>query len=127
MTGYTLKQVRVCPMQHTGKPSAEARGMSPEITASPPGFHADQVHVFVMEELVKDAHSIGATAHAGNDRIRQPALSFQDLLARFTANAAMKVAHHGWIGMRPQHAPEEIVRSADVGDPVAHRFVDRIL
>ena len=29
--------------------------------------------------------------------------------------------------MRPEHRPEQVVGVADVGDPVAHRLVDRVL
>ena len=29
--------------------------------------------------------------------------------------------------MRPQHAAQQVMRGADIGDPVAHRLVDRVL
>jgi len=46
--------------------------------------------------------------------------------ARFTSDHFVKVANHGWVWVRSQHATEKIVRGADVGDPVAHGFVDGV-
>ena len=51
----------------------------------------------------------------------------QDLLAGFLADDAMEVAHHRRVRMRSQHAAQQVVRGADVGDPVAHGFVDGVL
>ena len=31
------------------------------------------------------------------------------------------------IGMRPRHRTDDVIRVVDVGHPVAHRFVDRVL
>ena len=39
----------------------------------------------------------------------------------------MEVAHHRRIGMRAQHAAQQVVRGANVGHPVAHGFVDGVL
>src|SRR6266849_11054956 len=50
----------------------------------------------------------------------------EDLLAGFAANNGLKIANHGWIRMCAEDRAKQIVRSADVGDPVAHGFVDGV-
>ena len=42
-------------------------------------------------------------------------------------DAAMKIAHHGRIGMRAERAAQQIMSCPDVGDPVAHGLADRVL
>ena len=54
------------------------------------------------------------------------AFGFQNLLARLFADDAVEVAHHGGIRMRAEDAAEQVVRGADVGDPVAHGLVDGV-
>ena len=51
---------------------------------------------------------------------------FQNLLARLFADDAVEVAHHRGIRMRAEDAAEQVMRGADVGDPVAHGFVDGV-
>ena len=43
------------------------------------------------------------------------------------AGDAMEVAHHGGVRMRAEHAAQQVVRGAHIGDPVAHGFVDGVL
>ena len=100
--------------------------MIAEFFAAASGFDADQLYFFILDEFVEDADGVRAAAHASNDCSWQLAFGFQNLCARFMADDFVKVAHHGGIGMRSQHAAQKIMRGADVGDPVAHGFVDGI-
>ena len=55
------------------------------------------------------------------------AFLLQDLATNLFAGDAVKIAHHGGIGMRAEHAAQQVVRGAHVRDPVAHGFVDGVL
>src|SRR5208282_4007821 len=61
-----------------------------------------------------------------DDGVRKFAFGVADLQASFASNNAVKIAHHGRIRMRPEHAAEQVMRGAHVGDPVAHGFVDGV-
>ena len=56
----------------------------------------------------------------------KPAFSLKNLRPSLAASDFVKVAHHGGIRMRSQHAAQQVVRGAHIGDPVAHGFVDRV-
>ena len=50
----------------------------------------------------------------------------ENLLAGFAADDGLKIADHRRIRMRAENGAEKIVRGADVGDPIAHGFVDGV-
>jgi hypothetical protein len=52
---------------------------------------------------------------------------FEDLAAGFVADDALEVADHDGVGMGAVSGAEDVVGGADVGDPVAHGFVDGFL
>ena len=59
--------------------------------------------------------------------MRQSAGLLEHLRARFLADHRLKLADHQRIRMRPERRAEQVVGVADVGDPITHRFVDRVL
>ncbi len=61
------------------------------------------------------------------ERIRQTAFGLLHLLARLAADDRLEVAHHHRIGMRPGDGADAVERRADIGHPVAQRFVHRVL
>src|SRR5665213_166651 len=77
----------------------------------------------IVEERVKQSHGVGATAYAGNQRSRQPAVGGLHLLARLAADDALEVAHHRGIRMRAGDGADAIKRVGNVGDPVPKRLV----
>jgi len=54
---------------------------------------------------MEQSDGVGTAAHAGHQRVRQPALGTQHLTAGFLADAGVKIAHHHRIGMRPATVP----------------------
>ena len=54
------------------------------------------------------------------------AFRLQNLRPGFASDHFVEVAHHRRIGMRAQHAAQQIMRGADIGDPVAHGLVDGV-
>src|SRR5712692_1793606 len=76
---------------------------------------------------MEQADRVRPAAHAGEKEVRQAAFGFEDLGASLAPDDGLKIAHHLRIGMRAEHRAEQVVRGADVGDPVAHGLVDSIL
>jgi hypothetical protein len=64
---------------------------------------------------------------AGDDDVRQPANVFEHLPPRLPADHGLELADHQRIRMWSERGPQKIVRITDVGDPVPHGLVDRIL
>src|SRR2546425_5390530 len=95
--------------------------------AAAAGFNADQSYLLVLDEVMKNSDGVRSATDASDDRIRQAAFSFQNLCASFASDNFLEIADHGGIRMRAQHAAQQIVCGPDVGDPIAHGFVDRIL
>src|SRR5690348_6200167 len=126
MSGFVLQDVRVRTLQHPWQTTTETRRLIAKLVTASTGFYPNQLNFLVDDELVKYSNSIRSTTHAGDYRCRQLAFSLHNLLASLLPDHAMKIANHGRIRMRSQHASQQIVRCADVGDPVAHGFVDRI-
>ena len=110
--------------------SAKRAACSPDLDAASAGLYADQAHAGVGQEGVENADGVAAAADAGDNRIGQLArpagLLIQHLPARFGADDALKVAHDGRVGVRPQRRAEQIVRRAYVGHPIADGLVDGV-
>ena len=53
--------------------------------------------------------------------------ALEHLLAGLVADDPLVLAHHQRERVRPGDRAEHVVRRVDVGDPVAHRLVDRVL
>ncbi len=76
---------------------------------------------------MEQADGVGAAADAGDGVVRQAAFALQHLGPGFAADDGLEVAHHGREGVRAHDAADEVVGGRDVGDPVAHGLVDRVL
>src|SRR5437660_6346912 len=109
LSRIVLKHVRVSPLQDSRRPAAETRCMLSQIGTAPTGFNSNQLHLLVGKEFIDDPHRIRASSHAGNYSVREPACLLQDLLAGFTADAAMKIANHYRIGVSSEDRPEQVV------------------
>ncbi len=129
---FVLQDVGVRALQNAGARAgetlrgAEARGVFAEFFAAAAGFDADHFYVGVSQERVEEADRVGAAADAGIEMRGQTLFGGENLLARFAADDGLKIADHRRIRMRAENRAEQIVRGANVGDPVAHRFVDGV-
>src|SRR5450631_328976 len=126
LTRSVLQDVRISSLQNARRTAAETSRVLAQSFAESAGFHSDEFDFFVFEEVVENADGIRSSADAGDDGVGKFAFGFADLDACFASDDAMEVAHHGRIGMRSEHAAEQVVRGAYVGDPVAHGFVDGV-
>ena len=100
---------------------------SPSVVPRPPASTPSIFTLAIVQKRVEQSDRIRAAAYACDQQIGQPLFRFQNLRARFDADHAMKIAHHHRIRMRAQHRAKQVMRRAYVGDPVAHRFIDRVL
>src|SRR4051812_15952590 len=98
--------------------------MVAERLAASAGLNADQLNLFVSDKFVKDSNCVRSATDARNYCCWKFALGFHDLRTSFSPNYSMKVTDHCRIGVRSQHAPQQIVSRADVGHPIAHGFID---
>ena len=122
-----LQQVGAVAVQHAGPAAGQAGGVLAGLDAVAAGLDADQPHGRVVQERMEQAHGVRAAADAGDRRVGQPALGFLQLLLGFLADHRLEVAHHHRIRMRAGDGADEVVGVVDVGDPVAHRLVHRVL
>ena len=91
------------------------------------GFDADEFDVLVGDVLVEGTDGVRPAADAGDDRVGQTAFVLEDLTFRFARDDAVEVADHRRIRVRAECGAEDVEGIADIGDPVAHGFVDGVL
>src|SRR5258706_5825812 len=127
---FGLQYVSVGALQDAGARSGEAlrggeaRGVFAETIAAAAGFDADHFYRFIFHKFVKQADGVRTAANAGEEMRGQTLFRGEDLRAGFAADAGVKIADHGRIRMRAENGAEQIMRGTNVGDPVAHGFVD---
>src|SRR5258708_24404715 len=122
-----LENVALAALQHAELAALEARRVVTALEAAPARLDAREPDRLVAEELEETADGVAAATDAGDHLIAQPALAGHDLLAQFLADDAVEIADHHRIRVRPERRAEDVVRAADIGLPVAHRLVDRVL
>ena len=122
-----LQDERARPLQHAGAAAGEAGGVAARRDRLAAGFDANQPHARVVEESVEDPDGVAAAADAGDDDVGQPSRLVENLRARLASDHRLELAHHQRVRMRAERRAKQVVRVRDVGDPVAHRLVDRVL
>ena len=106
-------------VQDRGAAAAEARRAC--------RLDADEPHVGVVEEAGEDADRVRAAADAGDDRVGEPALGREHLLARLVADHPLQLADELGIGRGADARADQVVGRLDVRDPVADRLARRLL
>src|SRR5689334_11337342 len=125
-----LQDVAHRSLQHSGAPAAarvEARRVLAQLVSRAAGFDADHLDGSVAEKWMKQTNRVGAAADTRDQRIRQTTFAFQNLRTRFTSDHTVKIAHHERVRMWTKRAAEQVVGIGNIRDPIAQRFVDRIL
>ena len=106
--GVGLLDLAVLVLEDVGVGAVEdARGASRQrgavlagVEAQTARLDAHHAHARVVHELVEHADGVAAGAHAGDERVGQPALLGQDLPARLPADDRLEVADHGRVRSR---------------------------
>ena len=88
---------------------------------------ADQPHSGVADEGVESADRVRAAAHAGYDRIGQPASLGLDLLPGLDADDPLEITNHHRERVRAHHRADAVMGGLDARHPVAEGLVDRVL
>ena len=128
LTVRILHQIGAVAVQHTHRTVGGQRcSMLPADYAVPARLHADQLHAGHVDVGIEHTHRVGAAADTGDHHIRLATCQFRHLHHTFLADDGIEIAHHHRIRMRPGHRADDVKRIFDVGHPVAHRFVERVL
>src|SRR5690606_16509641 len=128
-----LQDVGAVAVQHAGAALLQRGRVLAGVQPLAGGLDADQARVLVGDVGMEDAHGVAATAHAGHHRVRLLAGAagrleqLGHLLQAFLADDALEVAHHHGVGVRTGHGTDDVEGVVDVGHPVAHGLVERIL
>ena len=126
LSGLILQYIRIGALQNARRSALKSRSMFTQFGTSSSCFDSDQRNLLITNELVKSAHCVRSAADAGDHRIRQLGCLRENLLASLAADATMKIAYHFWIRMRSDYRAEQLMRGADVCDPIAHGFIDGV-
>ena len=121
-----LHQVGAVAVQHPGLAGTEGCGVAAGLEPLARRLDAVDGDV-VLQEGVEQADGVGAAPDAGHKGVRQPARLPQDLLPGLAADHGLKVAHHRRVGVGTGDRADDVEGVVDVGDPVAHRLVERVL
>ena len=84
-------------------------------------------HRRLTDEPAQEPDCVRAATHAREGEVRQPPLHRSELDGRFIADPPLEIADDRGIRVRAHRGAEHVVRGLHVGDPVAHRLVDRVL
>ena len=114
-------------VQHADTAGRQRGSMASGLDAIARRLGTDDAHAGIIEEGMEQADGIAAAADAGGDRIRQAAVVGQHLRARLAPDHGVEVAHHARIRIGAGDGADDVEGVVHVGDPVAHRFVQRVL
>src|SRR3569623_694934 len=122
-----LHQIAAETVQHAGRAGGERRRVLAAVHPGTARVDADQADAFVRDIRMEDADGVGAAADTGDYRVGLAAGEFRHLDEAFAADHALEVAYQHGIRMRAGGRAEDVKSRLDVGHPVAHRLVQRIL
>ena len=114
-------------MEDAGRAAQDRRGVSPRLDAVAGSLDDRQAHGRLADEPREQADRVRAATDTGDREVGQPALDRGHLGRRLVADPALEVADDRRVRVRPHRRAQDVVRRLDVGDPVAHRLVDRVL
>ncbi len=122
-----LEHQRTRAVEDAGRAAEDRRGMAPGLDAVAGRLDDRQPDRRLADEPGEQPDGVRAATDAGDGEIRQAALDGGDLGRRLVADPALEVADDRRIRVRAHRRAEDVVGRLDVGHPVAHRLVDRVL
>ena len=102
-------------------------GMFSGFYAASGSFHADEFHLFLINEFGKHADGVGAAAHAGDHTVRQPSFFFEYLLFCLHADDALELFDHLRVRVRSHGGTDDIKSILRIFCPGTDRLVSGIL
>ena len=122
-----LEHQRARAMEDARRAAEDRRGVPARLDAVAGRLDDRQPDRRLADEPGEQADRVRAATDAGDREVRQPALDRDELGRRLVADPALEVADDRRVRVRPHRRAQDVVRRLDVGDPVAHRLVDRVL
>ncbi len=122
-----LHQVGAVAVQDARRAGRQRRGVATGLDAVTAGLDADQARLLVRDVVVKDAHGVAAATDTGDHGVGLTADHLRHLHHALLADHRIEIAHHHRIRVRTGHGADDVERALDVGDPVAHGLVERVL
>jgi hypothetical protein len=129
---FVLQDVGVGALQNARASASEALvggeacGVLAKPVAAAASLDTDHFYAGILEEFVEETNGVGAATNTGVKMRGQALFGSEDLFAGFAANDGLEIADHGGVRMRAKNGAKEIMGIADVGDPIAHGFVDGV-
>ena len=122
-----LEEVRHRTVKDAGAAAGECRGVVAAVHSLARRLDANEAHRLVGEERVEEPDRVRTAADAGDGVVWKAPFDLQHLCAGLVADDGLEVAHDHRVRVGADDGADEVVRVLDVGDPVADRFVDRVL
>ena len=122
-----LEEHRLRAVEHAEASAVDGRRMFAGLDALSSGFNADKLHSGIVDESGEEAHGVRAAADACDRLVGKTTELLKALPPRLASDDALEVTDHLWIRRRPRHRADHVERVVAVGDPVAQRFVHRVL
>src|SRR5690606_26555692 len=127
LTVGVLQNVGAVTMQHPDRASIERSSVRAGIQPAARGLYTHQLHIGLVNVRVEDSHGIGAAAHRRDDVVGLRTCVDRHLFQAFLANDRLEVAHHHGVRVRAGNGTDDVEGRFDVGHPVAHSFIERVL
>src|SRR5574343_104627 len=124
---FILQQIGAIAVQHTGNPGSQRGCMMPGLDTRASRFDADQAHTVDVDIRVEDTHGVRAATNCCNDRIWLATGHFRHLGQTFLADHLLEVAYQHRIRVRTGDRADDVEGVVDVGNPVTHGFIERVL
>jgi hypothetical protein len=113
------------PLQDPKLPSLKTRCVLAGTNPSAAGFDADHSDPAIAQEWVKQPNRVASTSDTCHEQIWQPFFLLKDLSPGFIADNPMQITNHHGVRMWTVSGSKQVMCRTNVGDPIAHGFVDR--
>mmetsp|Transcript_20706 Transcript_20706/g.65502 ORF Transcript_20706/g.65502 Transcript_20706/m.65502 type:complete len:480 (+) Transcript_20706:426-1865(+) len=127
LTVVILEEVGEGPVQHAGGAQRQRGGVAVGVDAIARSLHAHEADLLIVDELVEEAHRVGAAAHARHEEVGLAVPLLEALAPRLGADDVVEVANHHGVGVGAGDGAEDVVGGLDVGHPVANGLRGGIL
>ena len=123
-----LQEQRAHAVHDAGHAAADRRAVMTRSRDPSPPASTPTSRASVLDEAGERADRVRTAADARDDDVGIGAVEqLAALAARLVADDALELAHHPRERVRTHRRTEAVVRALDARDPVAHRFVHRVL
>ena len=124
---FVLQQVGAIAVQHAGAAAFQRCGMTVGVQSVTSSFDANKLDTFDRDVRIEDTHCVRTAADTSDRVIGLAATLLLHLANALLADHGLEITHHHRIRMRAGNSADDVEGVGNVGHPVAHGFVQRIL